>query len=204
MIDVDYYKGDHHGSHTSSSAAFMNDLRPTVIVLSNGSDGLYKHPRQVSLQRYGSLVPPTTVFQVNKCFHPAPCTNVPDAQIADPETVDQDGTILTTVDGVANAYTVVYGTTTRSFTIKAPTTSTPVAASVVISSVLPNPAGSDEQNESVTIQNKGHCAKPHPIRLPDHQDPVAVGAAGHLPYAGRACRLRGRGGKPREGKPGCT
>jgi beta-lactamase superfamily II metal-dependent hydrolase len=32
VLDVDYYKGDHHGSHTSSSLAFMTDLKPSVVV----------------------------------------------------------------------------------------------------------------------------------------------------------------------------
>jgi beta-lactamase superfamily II metal-dependent hydrolase len=161
VLDVDYYKGDHHGSHTSSSVAFMNDLRPTVIALSNGNDAIYKHPRLVSLQTYAALVPATTVFQVNKCLRPAPCANVPDAQVADRETVDQDGTILTTVDGTSNNYTLVFGTTTRTFAIKAPTTATPTTPStptVVISRLLPNPVGADEQQESVTLQNKGSVA----------------------------------------------
>jgi hypothetical protein len=66
------------------------------------------------------------VFQVNKCFRAAPGGNVPDAPIADPQSSDTDGTILTTVDGTANTYTLAYGTTTRTFPIKAPTTPTPL------------------------------------------------------------------------------
>lgn len=156
VMDVDYYKGDHHGSHTSSSGAFMTDLRPAVVVLSNGNDGTYKHPRLVSLQTYAALMPAPTVFQVNKCFRPAPCGNVPDAQIADPQTSDEDGTILTTVNSATNTYTVAYGTTTRTFTVKAPVAGPVVSVStVVISSLIPNPAGADEQSESVTIRNKG-------------------------------------------------
>ncbi len=139
----------------------MNDLKPTVIVLSNGNDANYMHPRLVSLQTYAVLVPATTVFQVNKCFRPAPCANVPDAQIADPETTDTDGTILTTVTGTSNTFTLAYGSTSRPFTIKTPINPTPLAPAtpgIVITKLLPNPVGADEQAESVTIQNKGSVA----------------------------------------------
>jgi hypothetical protein len=159
-VDVDYYKGDHHGSHTSSSLAFMNDLKPTVVVLSNGNDAVYKHPRLVSLQTYAGL-PASTVFQVNKCLRSAPCANVPDAQIGDPETGESDGTILTTVSGTSNTYTIAYGTATRAFTIKAPLTPAPVAPTMptmIISRLLPDPVGADEQQESVTIENRGALA----------------------------------------------
>ena len=127
VLDVDSIKAITTDHTPVSSVAFMNDLKPTVIVLSNGNDANYMHPRLVSLQTYAGLVPATTVFQVNKCFRPAPCANVPDAQIADPETTDTDGTILTTVTGTSNTYTLAYGTTTRTFTIKAPITPTPLA-----------------------------------------------------------------------------
>jgi hypothetical protein len=152
------YKGDHHGSHSSSSLAFMTDLRPSVVLLSNGNDAIYKHPRLVSLQTYAGLSPAGTVFQVNKCFRPAPCANAPDAQIADPESVDEDGTILVTVDAASNTYVVAYGTTKRSFPIKAPITLTPAGPTVVIASLLPNPAGDDEARETVTLANRGSSA----------------------------------------------
>jgi competence protein ComEC len=158
-MDVDLYKGDHHGSHSSSSLAFMNDLRPSVILLSNGNDAIYKHPRAVSLQTYGGLLNPlATVFQSNKCFRPAPCANVPDAQIADPESVDEDGTIVVTVDAATSNYTLAYGATQRTFPIKNPITPTPIAPSVVIASITPNPLGDDEQREAVTIRNRGASA----------------------------------------------
>lgn len=159
VVDVDLYKGDHHGSHSSSSVAFMNDLRPTVIVLSNGNDAIYKHPRLVSLQTYASLNPVTNVFQVNKCLQPSPCANVPDVQIADPQTTDSDGTILITVNAATNNYTLAYGTTTRMFVVKTPAAGPVVSSStVVISSLLPNPVGADEQAEAIAIKNKGTVA----------------------------------------------
>ena len=70
--DVDVYKGNHHGSHSSSSGPFMNEVRPAVVVISNGNDAIYKHPRQVSLKTYAALSKPPAVFQTNKCLQAAP------------------------------------------------------------------------------------------------------------------------------------
>ncbi len=158
VMDVDVYKSNHHGSHSSSSQAFMDDLRPSVIIISNGNDAIYKHPRQVSLNTYAGLPGPPAVFQTNKCFRAAPCGNVPDVFIADPETNDEDGTILVTVDGATNSYTVRYGANTvRPFQVK--TAGSPTAtAGVVIEGLLPNPIGDDDELEEVTIRNKGISA----------------------------------------------
>jgi beta-lactamase superfamily II metal-dependent hydrolase len=154
-LNVDLYKASHHGSHSSSSPAFMRDLQPSVVVISNGNHGTFKHPRQVTLDTYASLTPALpVVFQTNKCLRSAPCANVPDAQIADPETTDEDGTILITVNAATSSYTVQYGTTSRTFPVKAP--EGPVStALVVISALLPNPVGDDEQLETVTLRNTG-------------------------------------------------
>jgi beta-lactamase superfamily II metal-dependent hydrolase len=158
VMDVDLFKAHHHGSHTSSLLAFMTDLRPSVVVISNGSHMTFKHPRQVTLNTYHSLMHAPAVFQTNKCLHPAPCGNEPDASIADPESSDEDGTILITVDAATSAYTVAYGTTTRPFPIKSPVAPVVSSEGVVISSLLPNPAGDDAQREAVTVQNKGTAA----------------------------------------------
>ena len=109
VMDVDVYKADHHGSHSSSSRVFMEVLRPTVVVISNGNDAIYRHPRQVTLNTFASLPVVPTVLQTNKCLRPAPCGNVPDAFIADPQTSDEDGTILVTVEMTAGTYSVRYG-----------------------------------------------------------------------------------------------
>jgi len=78
---------------------------------------------------------------------------VADQFIADPETVDEDGTILATVDAGAGKCTVTYGTTSHEFTFTGGGAIT--ASSVVIESLLPNPAGSDTDAEEVVIKNKG-------------------------------------------------
>jgi hypothetical protein len=81
---------------------------------------------------------------------------VPGADIGDPETRDQDGTILVTVDHATSRYTVTFGSsTTHAFSAKAPAAPVPALASVVITSLLPNPSGDDAQLEEVTLTNKG-------------------------------------------------
>jgi len=124
-------------------------------VISNGSHGTFKHPRKATLGTYAGLMPAPVVFQTNKCLEAAPCDNVPVAQIADPETVDEDGTILITVDATMSSYTVQYGTTTRTFLVKAPEGPVATSPTVVIASLLPNPVGDDEQLETVTLRNAG-------------------------------------------------
>lgn len=44
--DVDVYKVNHHGSDHSNSATFINQLDPTVSIISVGSANTYGHPRQ--------------------------------------------------------------------------------------------------------------------------------------------------------------
>jgi competence protein ComEC len=162
VTDVDLYKADHHGSDTSSSPAFMSDLRPSVVVISNGSHKTFKHPRIMTFNTFTGLPIPPTVFQTNKCKQALPCKNAPDAFIADPETKDQDGTIVVTVDGAMGSFTVGFGTAApRTFPVKAPVAVTPVlttAAAIVIESLLPNPVGDDDQLEAVTIRNKSTSA----------------------------------------------
>ena len=47
--DVDLLKASHQGSDTSSSEAFMRDLNPSLVVISNGSHGSNHHPRESTL-----------------------------------------------------------------------------------------------------------------------------------------------------------
>ena len=46
ILNVDVYHSTHHGSDTSSAADLMEDMQPTVIIISNGDHGGYQHPRQ--------------------------------------------------------------------------------------------------------------------------------------------------------------
>lgn len=160
VMDVDVYIANHHGSHSSSSPVFMNDLLPRVVVISNGDRADYQHPRIVTLETFASLPEPPTVFQTNKCFNfTRGGGNVADAFIADPETADDDGTILITVEPATAGYTVTYGASaSNTFSIKNPAEPFQLVERIVIVKVLPNPTGSDEQLETVTLKNLGAVA----------------------------------------------
>ncbi len=155
VLDVDVYQANHHGSHTSSSLAFMQDLSPTAIIISNGNHGGFRHPRQHTLDTYAGLIPSPTVFQTNKYLKGGTGGNVPDNFIADLESTDTDGTILLSVNQTAGNYTVSYRTQSHSFQIKNRDGS---ATTVVIESLLPNPVGSDRELEEVTLRNNGSSA----------------------------------------------
>jgi competence protein ComEC len=163
--DVDVYVTDHHGADNGSSAGFLADLQPSVIIISNGDHRGFKHPRATTLARMRGLAPPPTVFQLNKYLGTGDLGgNVAVNYIADPESVDDDGTVLLTVNQGAPSYTVSFGTTSRTFSIKAaagPPTA-PVSSSagrMVITRLLPDPTSeSDRQAERVTLKNAGTTA----------------------------------------------
>ena len=151
--NVDVYQANHHGSHTSSSFTFLEDLSPSVVIISNGNVARYQHPRQVTLDNFERLQPAPVVFQTNKYLDDGDeAGNVLNAFIADPETHDKDGTILVTVNPSATSYRVTYGTdSSHTFLVKAAT----IAGDVIIESLLPNPAGLDSELEEVTLRNTG-------------------------------------------------
>lgn len=154
VLDVDVYQANHHGSHTSSSLAFVEDLEPTVVVISNGNHGGFKHPRQHTLNTLAGLETSPTVFQTNKYLKGGAGGNVADAFIADLEPAGAEGTILFTVDAAAGTYTVSYRDQSHTFQVKDRGT-TP---RVVIESLLPDPVGSDRELEEVTLRNDGNAA----------------------------------------------
>ena len=151
--NVDVYVADHHGAENGSSAEFLSDLRPSVVIISNGSNKKFRHPRASTLTRMRSLTPPPAIFQLNKYLGTGDDGgNVAAAFIADPQTVEDDGTILVTVDQNAGSFTVSYGTTTRSFNVKAPVS----GGRVVIIKLLPDPtAEPDRIAERATLRNTG-------------------------------------------------
>ena len=65
VIDVDAYQAHHHGSHSSSSRAFVFEaLQPTVMAISDGSRADYGHPLESDLKTFsGSGSARPTVFQ---------------------------------------------------------------------------------------------------------------------------------------------
>lgn len=151
VMDVDVYQADHHGSNTSSSEAFMQDLSPSVIVISNGNHGTYMHPRQYTLNLYAGLDTQPQVFQTNKYLKGGLGGNVKDDFIADPETIDSDGTILLTVNKDAGNFNVSYRDKILTFQTKQ--RSSP--DTILVESLLPDPIGSDLENEEVTLRNAG-------------------------------------------------
>lgn len=154
--NIDVYQANHHGSHTSSSLAFMQDLSPDVIIISNGNHGGHMHPRQHTLNTYFSLDSGPVIFQTNKYLKGNLGGNVSDTFIADIDSTDTDGTIKISVNSNQRTYTVSYRDQQRPFTTK--TNNSSSTHNVVIESLTPNPVGSDNQNESVTINNKGSSA----------------------------------------------
>ena len=93
------------------------------------------------------------VFQTNRYTKGGVGGNVADAQIADPESSDTDGTILITIDGGAGTYTLAYGTTSHTFTARAPAAQQVVG--IAIASLMPNPVGNERQLEEATLRNGG-------------------------------------------------
>lgn len=49
--DVDILKAGHHGSKTSTSSKFVNQLKPEAAVISSGEDNRYGHPHPIVLER---------------------------------------------------------------------------------------------------------------------------------------------------------
>jgi competence protein ComEC len=150
--DVDVYVADHHGAENGSSADFLDDLAPSVVIISNGSNSKFQHPRDSTLERLHRLSRPPTVFQLNKYLgRDDEGGNVEDEFIADLEAKDSDGTILLAVTPSLASYTVSYGTRIASFAVRAPA---PLAARAVITRVLPDPVTeADREAETVTIRN---------------------------------------------------
>jgi competence protein ComEC len=159
VTDVDVYVADHHGADNGSSQVLLDDMRPAVVVISNGNTTVYDHPRRTMLDRVQGLSPAPAVFQTNKYLHVGEPGdqggNVPDAFIADLEATDSDGTILITVDPSTGAYVVTYRDQSHSFPIKGG-----LPGTVVIESLLPDPAGDDGQDEEVVLRNRSPAAVP--------------------------------------------
>jgi competence protein ComEC len=61
-IDSDVLKVGHHGSRSSSSAAFLDRVRPSVAVVSAGEDNRFGHPHAETLDALGRHVPEDRVY----------------------------------------------------------------------------------------------------------------------------------------------
>jgi competence protein ComEC len=131
-------KVGHHGSKTSSSAAFLNVIKPEVAIISVGAGNSYGHPSAETLTRLQAVG--AKVYRT-----------------------DMAGTVMVTTDG--NTYTVATDKTEGSAPVQvAATAAAQAAASVAVtiqSSVPASSSGSvsitalDLTGEKVTITNTG-------------------------------------------------
>lgn len=64
LLPLVVLKSPHHGSGTSSSAAFLDALRPRVVLVSAGRGNPYGHPRPEVLARYDEVG--ATVFRTDR------------------------------------------------------------------------------------------------------------------------------------------
>jgi len=55
LLRSDMIKAPHHGSKTSSSAAYLTLIQPDVCIISLGPKNKYKHPSPETLSRYSAL-----------------------------------------------------------------------------------------------------------------------------------------------------
>jgi hypothetical protein len=157
VLDVDVYHANHHGSHLSSTAPFLDDLAPAVVVVSHGVHATYQHPRRVTLERFAALDAPPLVFQTNQYIeHPGDeepdlWGSVADSLTGDPELVDFDGDLLVAYDAATGMIAVSF----RDFRYVVPVKARGPVAGVVIERLLPDPVGLDTQLEAVTLRNDG-------------------------------------------------
>ena len=61
-IDSDVLKVGHHGSRSSSSAAFLDRVSPTIAVASAGEDNRFGHPHSETLEALSASVPEEGLF----------------------------------------------------------------------------------------------------------------------------------------------
>jgi len=102
LKDVDVYHASHHGSETSSCAAFLNTIKPEVCIISSGSHGGHKHPRKNTIERLQDISTIQYIFQLNKNvkenLYPDEVRNVSDECIGDLDCDGYEGTILIEVN----------------------------------------------------------------------------------------------------------
>ena len=62
-LDSDVLKVAHHGSRTSSSAAFLSAVSPHAAVISAGQDNRFGHPDPEVVERLEELIPDSRIFR---------------------------------------------------------------------------------------------------------------------------------------------
>ena len=134
QLKADVLKVGHHGSRTSSTLAFLNLVAPKYAVISVGKGNSYGHPTQEALGRLSSVG--ATIYRT-----------------------DESGTIVCESDGT----NITFNTLGNSVQPRAPSSATPVAASVPSSNVVvkPTPAPIQSDNQGVTVYGTSSGKKYH-------------------------------------------
>jgi competence protein ComEC len=101
--NISLYQANHHGADNGSSRDFLDDMKPKVIIISNGNHKGHAHPRKSAVERMQNTVPTPVIFQTNKftstsCQRCPLALNVADDFIADLDPEESDGSIDVVVD----------------------------------------------------------------------------------------------------------
>lgn len=134
QLKANVLKVGHHGSRTSSTAAFLKLVAPKYAIISVGKDNSYGHPTGEALARLGSVG--ATIYRT-----------------------DESGTIVCGSDGE----TITFKTLGSSVQPRAPS-SVPAAVIPAPSSNIvaaPAPASSQSDNQGVTVYGTKTGAKYH-------------------------------------------
>ena len=62
---TDILKAGHHGSSTSSSKEFLDQVNPSLIIISCGKNNDYGHPHKETIERYNKLG--ATIYRTDEC-----------------------------------------------------------------------------------------------------------------------------------------
>ena len=108
LVDVDVLKAGHHGSNTSNSVAFLDVVKPEVVVISAGLDNQYGHPHQEVMDRFAAL----------------------GASVIRTDTTDEDDTVLLTSD--CTTYQFSSGRAPTEETTQGPTPTLPLPTTTPI------------------------------------------------------------------------
>lgn len=118
--DVDVYHVNHHGSETSSSRAFLEQVSPEVAIISAGSHCGYHHPRRAVLEAL-RVISGIDIYQTNRYLcGDSRGDNQPDEFIGDLDQVGAEGSIVISVGQSDYTVSVVSSGRERTYPIERP------------------------------------------------------------------------------------
>ena len=65
LKDIDVYKAGHHGSSTSSSEKFLDEIKAEYAVIMCGEGNSYNHPNDDAVERIEKYVPEENIFRTD-------------------------------------------------------------------------------------------------------------------------------------------